>query len=380
MRGEEVEKLDGQARALAEQIGRWQRRDFRVQLTRHKQQLDAVERWLVEGSESDDDIRLRNSVEWVRQGKTKLYVVTETADSDYRAKGAALAGPDDCQGRRILPPPGSRRYRGGNGDRRVPHLRPRNAADPNVVVHGKGAGGWNGPGYIVVNEAGTHDRDQFFVTLRHEVQHDADRHRGDELSEGIRTAGTRNDLEFQTTLRRYKTEYRAHYYQGGTPDFPLPGGQQPARNRQWDSRQLAIFEHVRKSYPTINAAVGGGRQEDFLKAAHAYQNPDREGFNKYNSVRIDDLYLALREVPKGTSSATHPAVVAVLKAARNLDKSDVAYIRAGQGLDEDESREEATMLRAMLSERLGGDARRAFKYELDRVINVFASPPRGRSA
>jgi hypothetical protein len=312
----EVTKLDLQAGGLAGQIDQWQGDAFQEKLAEHRTQLANVRQWLDLGSRPAADIRLRNSVEWVRRGKAKLYVLTETGDRQYRTKVLLRKQrrKPTAQDVSYFPNPDSGRGAVGEGSAESHMYNPANAADRLNVVVNEPINGWNRPGYIAVTEHGTANEATFCQTLRHEVQHDADKHRDPELSEGVNTAripggreiqGTaRDELEFQKTLRTYKTEYRTHSYQGGPPgDAPI-GVQTPARGREWDSRQLAIFEHLRTRYPKIGAAVGGDRptaqQKRFISEAHVYRNPDTEGYNKFNSVRIDDLYLALRAVPANT--------------------------------------------------------------------------------
>src|SRR5581483_9351467 len=213
----------------------------------------------------------------------------------------------------------------------------------------------------------------FFQTLRHEVQHGADRHRGPALSSGIAAAVSPEAVEFQKALREYKTEYRAYSYQGGAALTVRADADR--RGKQWAPGQFEVFERIRKDYAAVETAVGGDaptqEQSRFVSAAHAYRNPDTEGFNKYNSARIDDLYLALSAVKPNTVDPTDPAVVEALRAARALNSSDVAYIRAGS--EEVGGRVEAYMLRAMIRHRLDGPAFDAFVVAI-RQTRVFGPP------
>ena len=364
MRATEVNALEQEARSLAEKLGSWRGPLFKQKLEDHQAQLNRVQGWLNEGSRTNRDIRLRNAVDWVRRGKAKLFVLTETADREYRAKLLLRREPTDRDATYFPKPNGSGRGALGDGTAKTHRYNPADARDPTNVEVNKRVNGWNRKGYIAVTDIITDDdnnRDLFFQTLRHEVQHAADKHRGPELSEGVRTAGP-GEKEFQKALRSYKTEYRAHHYQDGGFNAPI-GGTTQARGLDWGSRQHEVFEHIRADYATIGAAVGGdqptARQRDFIRAAHAYRNPDTEGFNKYNSARIDDLYRALSKVPRSTQGVLRPDVRAVLRAARMLDSSDVAYIRAGNVGTNTE--EQAFMLREMIFDRLDGDALQAFR-------------------
>ncbi len=375
MRGAQVDTLYDQATELKLLVDGWQGIAFKQKRADHQQQLDKVEGWLDEGSRFGRDTRLRNSVEWVRRGRTPLYVLTETADREYRAK-LLLGREVTAQDATYFPDPNSGRGAVGHGTAKTHMYNPADAMDRTNVVVNKRINGWNTAGYIALTENGTDSRELFFQTLRHEVQHAADKHRGPQLSLGVDTAVTPEEQEFQQALRRYKTEYRAHSYQDG-PAIQTPAGAD-TRGRQWGGQQFAVFEHIRTDYPAIQTAVGGDQptadNNRFITAAHAYRNPDTEGFNKYNSIRIDDLYLALREVPRDTHDATHQKVVALLTAARALNYSDAAYIRAGSAGTN--TREEAFMLRALIYDRLDGAALDAFIDTVRRIMDPGLRPPR----
>jgi len=379
MRATEVDALDGEAADFIGRVDRWRGIAFTATRDAHHQQLARVEGWLNEGSRSGD-IRLRNSVDWVRRGKAKLFVLTETPDREYRARFFLRGRKPTDRDATYFPKPNSAGH-GALGDETADSrlYDPANAADRKNVVLDKRINGWNRLGYIAVTDAVTNDDRHsalFFQTLRHEVQHDADKHRGPELSRAADTAQPGPKQKFQKALREYKTEYRAHSYQGGQA-LTVPHGAD-RRGRRWAPGQFEVFEHIREDYPTIKTAVGGSEptqeQSRFITKARAYRNPDTEGFNKYNSARIDDLYLALRGVTPNTADATDPAVVEVLRAGRALNAFDVAYIRAGS--EDVGGRVEAYMLRDMIWDRLDGAALDAFIATMRRAMNRAFDPPR----
>lgn len=377
MRRAAVDALTNEATDLKDQVDRWQGIAFTRKRQEHQQQLVRVTGWLNEGSRSQD-VRLRNSVDWVRRGKAKLYVLTETADREYRARFLLGRKPTDKEAT-YFPNPDSGSGALGEGTAFTHMYNPADATDQKNVLLNRQISGWNRNGYIAVTNTVTGDdvlKQHFFQTLRHEVQHDADKHRGPELSRAVDTAQPGPKQKFQKALREYKTEYRAHSYQGG-PALTVPAGAD-RRGRRWAPGQFEVFEHIRADYPTIETAVGGSEptqeQSRFITKARAYQNPDTEGFNKYNSARIDDLYLALSNVTPHTADVTDNAVVEVLRAARALHISDVAYIRAGsEGV---EAPEEAFMLRDMIWDRLDGAARGAFIATVRQIRNRAFDPPR----
>jgi hypothetical protein len=300
----------------------------------------------------------------VRRGKAKLAVLTETADREYRTKVLCrkLNRRQTVKDTTYFPDPATEEGVLGEGTAQS-HMYSRNdAADETNVTVNERINAWrNTAGYIAVTDYSTGSKAAFYQALRHEVQHDADKHGEAELSAGVAMAEPGSPEEdFQKALRTYKTEYRAHSYQGGSSwDVAMEPTPKHAHGRDWDRRQFKIFEHIHGGYPSVNAAMGGDepktwQQRHFLTEIHDYANPDTEGFNKFHSIRIDDLYLALRAVHPQTQDAADPAVVALLTAAGKLDFHDVAYIRAS-GIAE-----EAFMLRAMIADRLTGAALTAF--------------------
>lgn len=107
-------------------------------------------------------------------------------------------------------------------------------------------------------------------------------------------------------LERYKTEYRAYAYQEYSGTGTYSALDDSVQNQMHDGmpfsvRQLAIFKHIYKEYPHTrggwdqNPMLADGATR-FRAAVSGYWNPDTEGFNKVNSMRIDDVYNALDAV------------------------------------------------------------------------------------
>ncbi|MFC5049170.1 hypothetical protein ACFPK9_00860 [Rubritalea spongiae] len=159
-------------------------------------------------------------------------------------------------------------------------------------------------------------------------------------------------------LERYKTEYRAYSYQegagGGTYSALSNSHQnQVFEGKHFSPRQLAIFKHIYAEYPHTesnwdrNPMLADG-VTSFRDAVAHYWNPDTEGFNKLNSLRIDDVYNALdgigvKAVPTqietyhGVDAAPveagnkvadkeDPSVVNLLKLIHKLRVSECEYI------------------------------------------------------
>lgn len=113
----------------------------------------------------------------------------------------------------------------------------------------------------------------------------------------LRASNAERDLE------RYKTEYRAYAYQEGADGQTYTQLDNATQNQahggqMFSARQLAIFGHIYAEYPHTrqgwdnNPLLADGVTH-FRDAVASYWNPDTEGFNKLNSMRIDDVYNAL---------------------------------------------------------------------------------------
>jgi hypothetical protein len=424
MRGDEVRRLKTETNQWLVDLRGW-RDGYAARKTLHDQHRTTVNTWIDEGLRSQDT-RLRNACEWVRSGKTRFFVVSETLDPKVR--GAAItnktipAMPDDT--RCYFPNPQQNR----GGDLSGPPLYYNGASfrdATNVQVDEEGAGtkGWNRAGaYIVVTQEGVADgKDEVFGTLRHEVQHDADKNQGTELNAGVanaqqakttaeqrynllvndvntarnqlrladtvpnRTARNQAELALttfqgtdafalrdekvasETALRRYKTEYRAHFYQGD-PTFDNvahnPNRRVLHEGYRWTRRQWAIFQKIRDNYPYVERAWGDAAtpptalQTAYRNAVVAYWNPDTEGFNKYDSTRVDDLYTAMDLVPDGTSDVNNPAFKAVLKVVGQLKTDDIDYLQDAT---------QSVMWQTKITRHLTGAALVAFRTELEEI-------------
>ncbi len=297
-----------------------------------------VERGLAMGRDKEN--RLVNSCEWVMKGKTKLYAITPTGDSDERL---TAAGKNSTKDEAFFP-----KGNGGPGDifSSQEEYNYRDLSDNAGVVlddDGKVTSGWNAAGYVAVANAQTVTQDYVWETLRHEVQHDSDQNRD-------KKAAAPNDNIFK--LERYKTEYRAYNYEQGKYDKVSHTVPVTKYGYTWTQKQLAIFEDVFKGYdhtsdgwgksgsnPITQAAPSGTgsrlarrqAQKVFQEAVVAYVNPDTEGFNKYNSVRVDDFYLKLKAIPLGTRRRSNPAVQALINTCftddtTKLNLRDATYI------------------------------------------------------
>ena len=377
--------------------------------------------YVQEGLQQNNDRTLRNSCDWIlNAGKTILYAATPTGDAYMRVH---TAGGNPAAAEAFFPE-GVAGAAGAVTGASVSYNEADLADNTNVTLtKSKRTGGWNdpgSPGLVVVVRPATKSKAKVWETLRHEVQHDADKHKGREQLSGLRQAGetldasglsyadlaaplSRQDLlalvarfpDMQTAtaalrtskaamaagmaeiqLASYKTEFRAYSYQEGTDGGTYTALDNTAQNvghdgHMFSARQLAIFLHIYGGYDHTkkgwdqNPLLGDGATR-FQTAVAAYWRPDTEGYNKYNSARVDDFYRALEqvgtlhaatslEVGQGRDAAPVQApeanqndatVQAVLLRVNSLTHDDAQYIL-----------NESPAMLAKINTHLGGQAR-----------------------
>jgi hypothetical protein len=308
------------------------------------------------------DRRLANSCEWVKVAKkAKLYAVTTTGDSDERI---TEAGMDDSKDMALFPngldKADNHIYGATSATYKYDDLSDNTGVD--LDPDGKVTGGWNIPGIITIYNARNVSTETVWSTLRHEVQHDAD-HNDDKTA----AAGSVMEENFEG----YKTEYRAYHYQQTDYEGLSMTTDVNKYGYTWKEKQLAIFEHIFDGYqhtqdfwddsapsntpstkdaPNDNTIGDPAKQAIAARQARlvAYVNPDTQGFNKWNSVRVEDFYQALKAVPNGTGDEKAATVVELLNKCKPLKMEDQRYIRA-----------ESPDFETMLTTKLTGKAKTA---------------------
>lgn len=262
----------------------------------HDEDRRFVQTILDEGRQSGDTL-LRHACEWILAERIQLYVFTRTGDSLERA---AESGEDT----KIPHVPDNFLNRGHMLDRPDPVYEPDDLASrENIRYLAKEARGFAGTGltgirYIGIARPREAGRASVEETLRHEVQHVADR------SEDVQAGHAKDSGRY--LFESYATEYRAYSYEGPTFRHLSNDRRDLVRHSEeygWTPRQWAIFEKIYKQYE--HTKVGWDKNlpdalpdMSFRQAVLSYIDPDERGFNRLNSVRIDDFYNAMR----GTSS------------------------------------------------------------------------------
>jgi hypothetical protein len=150
-------------------------------------------------------------------------------------------------------------------------------------------------------------------------------------------------------LEEYKAEYRAYSYQGTYDkydnvqdyDTSVPSSFR-LKGQPWTKRQYKIFSHIYETYPDIKAgwdANASVRGRSFRQEVIDYRDPDVEGVNKLNSVRVDDVYDKLRQIPYGTNAVDQQTLTALKQSIAALRPAEKAYLRNKAGDQREFTRE-----------------------------------------
>ncbi len=330
-------------------------------LAAHAKDRAALMKYVKAGAKSSDR-RTANACEWILDGRTKLYALSATGDSDERI---AHLGESRATTETWFP-----KGNGGPGDLKsaVAEYNHLDLDDQtNICVDtddGPSTNGWNGAGYVAVMlGGGKMKQSAVYETLRHEVQHDADKNREKKAAAVALPGDVQPDAgELAKCFEGYKTEYRAYNYENSRYMKLSPTKMVVKYNVRWTERQLEIFEQIHDGYShtkkfwddsfetqpwaTANApdtepddpsdvfdyhndAIGAQWKDSIEKRRQAlvdYVNPDDEGFNKYDSIRVDDFYTALDAIPVGTTSTDGKLMSSLSWKTGFLGKKDALYI------------------------------------------------------
>ncbi len=176
---------------------------FRVALTKHKADRTLLERLLEEGKRSRTDRRLANSCEWIATKGVKLFAVTTSGDTDERVEAAGK----DKAAERTYFPKGDPSLT-GDLKSAVYEYNWRDLDDnANIAIHDHGlTAAVTGKDAITIFNPSALDKETIFETLRHEVQHLADKSK----YEAMKAAATTDAQVLEAALEYYKGEYLAY--------------------------------------------------------------------------------------------------------------------------------------------------------------------------
>jgi hypothetical protein len=272
-----VQRVDGDLNEILD------RQQYERAKSTHDEDRDALHSIIDDASKQTADIRLRNSAEWVMQGHQgmKLYALTPTHDSATRLEHMF---PGQSGGNHsFFSFPAGAMYEGGRRQPPVYYDQDIDSAanlkplQPNVE-------GLQEPGVgLGVVDPSSSSKADVEGLLRHEVQHAADM--SGEL--GSRRGEIRQVMD--NALKLYKTEYRAHAFEG--PDYNhLSNRRRVVRaGYTWSERQWAIFSDIYGRYEVISDAWDSDVDPDerlrFRRAVAAFKMPT--SVNPQNSTRVD---------------------------------------------------------------------------------------------
>jgi hypothetical protein len=317
-----------------------QQADFDATMRRNAASRERLRALVAEGLRSTDPL-LRNSCEWVRQGRIKLYAASDLEDTADRFMAGVNHDPKQYltfRGYSLLYPDPEKNPAGDIYSEPVPYdwEAPYDEAGferlmSNVSLELAGTRGTYRQGRVVIMVERLGSRDeliQFFTsTVKHEVQHAADLHEAETEQLGPRSA--QNLL--QHAKLDFDTEYRAHAIMGH-PDV-LKAGPQKKEPFLYDKDRTVTQRHnvlTRIAWKDIafkyekpeevTASTPPFLATDQMQALFAYMataDPMATAVNLINSVRVDGFYRAL-----ATRSYKR-----VADAYLDLDSSDRAYLK-----------------------------------------------------
>jgi hypothetical protein len=280
-------------------------------LEAHAADRIALANALKAGVNSTDE-RLRNSAMWILEGKSSLYALTPTADSEARATTANQSGMRALFGYptndKFTTNPVGGHVLDSTVATYVHHDMERN---DEVVFDSPDSAGFRSPSgkKICVVEPARIDAinalrtqlqktGQFpsiAETLKHETQHEADWDFGQE------SISAHSDAD--VALLEYRTEFRAYTAQEADWLHEPPPTGEAEKYGITNPVQLQIFLQIYKGYTRVKAAWDGDLE---LRKGGKFRERVREtqggiesiSANPYNSPRVDDFLIQVREVSR----------------------------------------------------------------------------------
>ena len=281
---------------------------------RHDTNRTQAKQWVEDGFAQNASRTLKNSCEWVKTGRAKIFVLTKTHDSVDRV--TAWAHP---AGAAWFSYPAGDLYGGPVYYRRKMPSEIFDNTNVDLEESATVDGFSTGPNIALMETALAKGRDYLWSVLKHEIQHSADRH-GAGAFEG------------------YRTEFNAYWL--GSREYDAQSATKIVRHmgRDWRARQWAIFNHLYNdpTYAFVKTAWDAEAglpvaSRTFRLAVRAYWHP--QTVNPTNSVRVDNFAQAVEAASYADCTAAaapgNPKLAAITAAATALTANDKRDIAAG---------------------------------------------------
>ncbi len=289
---------------------------------RHKENLKFAKESL-ESARSSKDSTLRRSVEWLNGKDISVYAITETHDAKKRAK---------MQGQ----PPKKLAYFGKPKSSVVPneagpedpYKKDDMTSRDNIVFAAEGIRGLNFEGNAIALIEPIYFKSSIFETIKHEVQHSADRHHS-------------TDDNIDSSWSLYQTEFRAYSIENkGLDNRDLltktlfdKVGVLCAKDYTWDKRQWDIFRHIYHHYGEIEQAwdreCGSDKnQRTFQKRVVGLK--ETNSVNPINSLKIESFYKAAtfheKEILRAEANELDAGVKSFLSELVRMEPEEIRYV------------------------------------------------------
>ncbi len=317
----------------------------------HKEDIKILVEIVEQGSKSKD-IRLKNSCEWIKTGRAKLYALTPTGDSYARTK-EKKKDPDQYEA--FFPDmqmfPDEDIY---NTNPPALYVEDDLSNNLNVCFDKRTNLGLQAGKNIEIVNPRKSDSAKIHEILRHEMQHLVDEKFLDyfplleplvkDTKNMLGKAKLKKEIKDITALASYISEYQAYYYQGSYHyDAGKKKGEERESYNQYDDnkkekmryegidtdfeftdRQYYISKRIYSAYPDVktalkdNPVLANGRK--FREVVQDYHLLKTDSINKFNSIRVDDFYEALNRIGKKNKDGT------ILEPETNEKEQKVKYL------------------------------------------------------
>jgi hypothetical protein len=281
---------------------------------RHDANRTQGKQWVEDGFAQNANRTLKNSCEWVKTGKAKLFILTKTHDS--LARVTAWGHP---AGAAWFSHPAGDVYSGATYYRRKMPSETFDNTNVDLEEVATVDGFSTGPDIALMETALAKGRDYLWSVLKHEIQHSADHHGAGDF-EG------------------YRTEFNAYWLGSREYDAQSPTQIVHHMGRDWRARQWAIFNNLYNdpAYAYVKTAWDAEAglpvpSRKFRIAVRDYWHP--QTVNPTNSVRVDNFVAAVEAASYADCTAAaapgNPKLAAITAAATALTADDKKDIRSG---------------------------------------------------